>query len=47
MMKPEDCIFFQLSRVSRAGARFWQKKVAGFKVTSAQALALLFLFEQD
>ena len=46
-MKVHDCIFFQLSRVSRAGARFWHKKVAEFGVTSAQALALLFLLEED
>ncbi len=46
-MKTEDCIFFQLSRVSRAGARFWQKKVADFGVTSAQALVLMFLSEKD
>ena len=46
-MKSEDCIFFQLSRVSRAGARYWQKKVAGFGVTSAQALVLICLFEED
>lgn len=46
-MKTEDCIFFQLSRVSRAGARHWHKKVAEFGVTSAQALVLLFLLEAD
>ena len=46
-MKAKDCIFFQLSRASRAGTRFWHKKVAEFGVTSAQALALLFLLEED
>jgi DNA-binding MarR family transcriptional regulator len=46
-MKTEDCIFFQLSRASRAGARYWHKKVAEFGVTSAQALVLLFLLEED
>lgn len=46
-MKTEDCIFFQLSRVSRAGARYWHKKVAEFGVTSSQALVLLFLLEED
>ncbi|MFO7749426.1 MAG: MarR family transcriptional regulator [Desulfobacteraceae bacterium] len=46
-MKTDDCIFFQLSRVSRSGARFWHKKVAGFGITSAQALVLLFLSEED
>ena len=46
-MKIQDCIFFQLSRVSRAGTRFWHQKVAGFGVTSAQALVLLSLLEAD
>jgi len=46
-MKTQDCIFFQLSRTSRAGARFWHQKVARFGVTSAQALVLLFLVEKD
>jgi DNA-binding MarR family transcriptional regulator len=47
MMKPKDCIFFQLSRASRSGARYWHKKVAQFGVTSVQALLLLFLLEKD
>ena len=46
-MKVQDCIFFQLSRASRSGARFWHQKVAGFGVTSAQALVLLCLSEDD
>lgn len=46
-MKTQDCIFFQLSRASRAGARFWQQKVSPFGVTSAQALVLLSLSEND
>ena len=46
-MKTRDCIFFQLSRASRAGARFWHQKVAPFGVTSAQALVLLSLSEKD
>lgn len=46
-METQDCIFFQLSRAGRAGARFWQKKVAKFGVTPAQGLVLLFLSEED
>lgn len=46
-MKIQDCIFFQLSRASRAGARFWHQKVSVFGVTSAQALVLLSLLERD
>ncbi len=47
IMKIEDCIFFQLSRVSRAGARYWHQRVSVFGVTSAQALLLLCLTEKD
>jgi len=46
-MKPHDCIFFQLSRAGRSGARYWQRKVAPLGVTAAQSLVLLFLREQD
>lgn len=46
-MKTQDCIFFQLSRVSRAGTRHWKNRVAPFGVTSAQALLLMFLLEED
>jgi len=46
-MDPKDCIFFQLSRVSRAGARYWHKVVADYGVTSAQALVLLCLALED
>lgn len=46
-MNTRDCIFYQLSRASRAGARYWQKRVAQFGVTSTQALLLLFLLEED
>ena len=46
-MKTQDCIFFQLSRVSRAGARHWHKSVSRFGVTAAQSLVLLFLSEED
>jgi DNA-binding MarR family transcriptional regulator len=46
-MKTHDCIFFQLSRASRAGVRFWNKKVSAFGVTATQALVLLALAEED
>ncbi|MEA1966819.1 MAG: MarR family transcriptional regulator [Thermodesulfobacteriota bacterium] len=46
-METQDCIFFQLSRAGRSGARYWHKKVAKFGLTSAQALVLLFLLEED
>jgi MarR family transcriptional regulator, organic hydroperoxide resistance regulator len=47
MMKIQDCIFFQLSRASRSGVRYWTQTVAKFGVTSSQALVLLFLLEED
>ena len=46
-METQDCIFFQLSRVSRAGVRFWHNRVAEFGVTAAQAMMLLSLLEED
>jgi DNA-binding MarR family transcriptional regulator len=46
-MRAEDCIFFQLTRVSRAGIRFWGQRVADLGVTGVQALALIFLAEAD
>ncbi len=46
-MKIQDCIFFQLSRASRSGLRYWTQTVTEFGVTSSQALVLLFLLEED
>jgi len=46
-MKIEDCIFFHLSRASRAGARHWHKRVSEFGVTASQALLVLCLAEED
>lgn len=46
-MKTHDCIFFQLSRASRAGGRFWHKQVSAFGVTATQALVLIALSEED
>jgi len=46
-MKTHDCIFFQLSRASRAGVRFWHKRVTAYGVTATQALVLLALSEED
>ena len=46
-MNAQDCIFFQLSRVSRSGIRYWNKKVVKFGVTPSQGLLLNFLSEKD
>jgi MarR family transcriptional regulator, organic hydroperoxide resistance regulator len=42
-----DCIFFQLTKASQAGAGFWAKKVEHLGVTASQAMVLNFLGEED
>ncbi len=46
-MKVEDCIFFQMTKASQAGAAFWAKKVQHLGVTASQAMVLNFLGEED
>ena len=46
-MKVQDCIFFQLTKASQAGAGFWTKKVEHLNVTASQAMTLNFLGEED
>ena len=46
-MKVQDCIFFQLTKASQAGAGFWTKKVEHLGVTASQAMTLNFLGEED
>ena len=46
-MKAEDCIFFQLSKASQRGARFWSQKVACLNLTAVQAMVIRFLYDRD
>ena len=46
-MKPEDCIFFNLSKASQAGTKFWAEKVAQYDVTAVQAMVINFLYDDD
>lgn len=46
-MKVKDCIFFQMTKASQAGALFWSKKVEHLGVTASQAMVLSFLGEED
>ena len=46
-MKAEDCIFFQLTRLSQAGVQFWAEQVAPLGLTPSQGMVLNFLFEED
>lgn len=46
-MKPTDCIFFQLAKASQNSVRFWAQRVAPLGVTAAQAMVMLFLFDED
>jgi len=45
--KIEDCIFFQLAKASQAGTRFWTNHVSNLNITSAQAMVLNFLGQED
>jgi len=40
---PKDCIFHLLSKVSRAGTRFWKQAVSEYGITPVQAKVLTFL----
>lgn len=46
-MKVQDCIFFQLSKASQAGIRFWAVKIAYCNVSPVQGLVLISLAEED
>ncbi len=46
-MKAEDCIFFQLSKASQKGARFWAQKVACLNLTAVQTMVMRFLHDRD
>jgi len=46
-MKAEECIFFQLSKASQKGARFWAQKVACLNLTPVQAMVMRFLYDKD
>lgn len=46
-MKIQDCIFFQLSKASQAGIRFWAAQTADYNITPVQGLVLSFLAEED
>jgi len=46
-MKPDHCIFFQLSKTNQLAIRFLGKKVAELNITPVQALVLGFLSDED
>jgi MarR family transcriptional regulator, organic hydroperoxide resistance regulator len=46
-MKPTDCIFFQLTKATQNSVRFFTQRVAPLGVTAAQAMVMLFLFDED
>jgi DNA-binding MarR family transcriptional regulator len=46
-MKAEDCIFFQLTKASQAGTRFWAQKVAELQLTAVQGMVIRFLYDED
>ncbi len=46
-MKPNDCIFFLLSKSSQAAIRFWGRKIAHLGVRPIQGLVLMSLLGED
>lgn len=46
-MKPDHCIFFQLSKANQAGSRFLGQKVSQLGITPVQALVLGFIRDRD
>ncbi len=46
-MNVNECIFFQLSKASQAGIRFWAGKIADRNVSPVQGLVLISLAEED
>ncbi|MGE0086369.1 MAG: MarR family winged helix-turn-helix transcriptional regulator [Desulfococcaceae bacterium] len=46
-MNIQDCIFFQLSKASQSGIRFWAGKISDCNVSPVQGLVLISLAEED
>jgi DNA-binding MarR family transcriptional regulator len=46
-MKANECIFFQLAKISQLGARIWGQKVSDLNITAVQAMVLRFLYDED
>ncbi|MGD9974173.1 MAG: MarR family winged helix-turn-helix transcriptional regulator [Desulfatirhabdiaceae bacterium] len=47
MMKPEECIFFQLAKAGQMAARYWTSRLTDIHITAAQSMVLGFLHESD
>lgn len=46
-MKVEDCIFFQLAKVSQTAQRFWGQKIGDYNITPVQGMILNALHDED
>ncbi len=46
-MKPDQCIFFQLTKANQLASRFLGQRVAKLNITPIQALVLGFLSDED
>lgn len=46
-MKANECIFFQLAKISQLGVRTWGQKVSDLNITAVQAMVLSFLYHED
>ena len=46
-MKADDCIFFQLAKLSQLATRTWGQKVSDLNITAIQAMVIRFLHDED
>jgi len=46
-MKADECIFFQLAKLSQTATRTWGQKVSELDITATQAMVIRFLYDED
>jgi len=46
-MKDNECIFFQLTRLSQLAIKIWGQKVSDLNITAVQSMILCCLYEEE
>jgi len=46
-MKANECIFFQLAKLSQTATRTWGQKVSDLNITATQAMVIRFLYDEE
>jgi DNA-binding MarR family transcriptional regulator len=46
-MKADECIFFQLAKLSQLATRTWGQSVSDLDITATQAMVIRFLYDED